>query len=151
MPHQDLRTKAGVILAQSDTTIGFFSHDQDRLNATKNSPKNKRLLQVCAGFKDLPRVPPKQRALVRRAKATFIYKNKEDWRAFRVVQEPSVLVFLKRLDAVFSTSANLSGQGYEPQIALDLANTIIEDKRGLSPRKPSSIIKLGHARKRRLR
>ncbi|GMB95641.1 N6-threonylcarbamoyl adenosine t(6)A37 modification in tRNA [Helicobacter sp. NHP22-001] len=151
MPHQDLRTKAGVILAQSDTTIGFFSHDQDRLNATKNSPKNKRLLQVCAGFKDLPRVPLKHRSLVRHKKATFVYKGKEGWRAFRVVQDPLTLVFLERLGVVFSTSANLSGQGYEPQIALDLANTIIEDKRGLSPRKPSSIIKLGHARKRRLR
>ncbi|BEG58207.1 Sua5 YciO YrdC YwlC family protein [Helicobacter sp. NHP21005] len=151
MPFEDLNTKAGVILAQSDTTIGFFSHDQDRLNAAKNSPPTKKLLQVCTHFKDLPRMPPKQRPLVRRKKATFIYKSKEGWQAFRVVQDPSVLVFLERLGVVFSTSANLSGQGYEPQIALDLADTIIEDKRGLAACKPSAIIKVGHVRPRRLR
>ncbi|BCZ18302.1 Sua5 YciO YrdC YwlC family protein [Helicobacter sp. NHP19-003] len=151
MQKKNLSTKAGVILAQSDTTIGFFSPDCHRLNAAKHSPKNKLLLQVCPHFLDLPRVPLKQRPLVRRKKATFVYKGREHGRAFRVVQDPSVLVFLKRLGVVFSTSANLSGQDYTPEIALDLADTIVEDERGLTPKEPSTIIKLGHAHKRRLR
>ncbi|GMB91985.1 N6-threonylcarbamoyl adenosine t(6)A37 modification in tRNA [Helicobacter ailurogastricus] len=144
---ENLNARLGVLLAQSDTTVGFFSHDQDQLNRAKNSPKNKPLLRVSACFKDLPRVPPKHRRLVRRLKATFIYKGQ----AFRVVQDPETLVFLKRLGIVFSTSANLSGQSHDPKIAFALADTIIEDRRGLAARSPSKIIKLGRSYKRRLR
>lgn len=144
--------ESSVILAQSDTTAGFFSQDAAKLNATKNSPPNKPLLQVLKDFKALKkRVPTPHRFLARRIKATLIYPGTSGPQAFRVIQDAQTLAFLERLDAPFSTSANLHGMPYEPQVALELADIIVEDRRGLYASKPSLMIKFSRTRKRRLR
>ncbi|WP_199764369.1 N6-threonylcarbamoyl adenosine t(6)A37 modification in tRNA [Helicobacter bizzozeronii] len=138
-----------VILAQSDTTAGFFSYDAKKLNMIKNSPPNKPLLQVSPSLKALnPRVPLQHKALARRTKATLACRNSQAW---RVIQDPLTLNYLERLGVIYSTSANLSTQPYDYQIAFGLAQTIIEDRRGLYASQPSQILKLSKTRKKRLR
>ncbi|TSA86348.1 N6-threonylcarbamoyl adenosine t(6)A37 modification in tRNA [Helicobacter mehlei] len=136
-------------LAQSDTTAGFFSYDAKKLNTIKNSPPNKPLLQVSPSLKALsPRVPPQHKALARRTKATLACRKSQAW---RVIQDPLTLNYLERLGVIYSTSANLSAQNYDPKIALELAQVIIEDRRGLYASQPSQILKLSKTRKKRLR
>ncbi|WP_240328619.1 Sua5/YciO/YrdC/YwlC family protein [Helicobacter suis] len=152
MDEQSFNFDVGVILAQSDTTVGFFSHSADTLNRVKKSPPNKPLLQTLPSLKALPkRVPLHARSLVRRLKATFVYPSAQGSKAFRVVYDPQVLLFLEQLGPLFSTSANLSAQAYNAEIAKQLADIIIEDSRGLAQKPSSKIIKLGRRRKRRLR
>lgn len=73
-------------LVQTDTTVGFSSLDDERLNVIKNRDKNQKILKTLDSFerlKEFTRVPKNHRKMVRNSsKTTFIYPN---LKSFRVV------------------------------------------------------------------
>ena len=139
-------------LAQTDTTVGFLSQDSQKLAHAKRRPSHKPFLIEVDGFKQLQkfvRVPKSFKKLVRRSKrTTFVYPN---GKALRVVKDPFHLWFLRRFGWMYSTSANISGAPFDPEVALKLAEIVVEDERGLYEGAPSKIVKLSKKRLRRLR
>lgn len=140
-----------VLLAQTDTTVGFLSQDPLRLRDIKGRDEAKPFLKVFCSFKTLAqhaRIPSEHKRLVRYArKTTFIVKNQ----AFRYVEDPSHAALIERYGWLYSTSANPSGEGYEADFCAQNADWIIEDDRGLCEQSPSKIFKLGHHRFLKLR
>ncbi|WP_104761378.1 Sua5 YciO YrdC YwlC family protein [Helicobacter cetorum] len=140
-----------VYLAQSDTTIGLLSKDSERLNTLKKRPKDKGVLIESYDFstlKSLVRVPNKFKNLVRRsAKTTFIYPN---FKAVRVVSGRH-RDFLRRFKTLYSTSANLTQQAYDKEVAFSLADVVISDERGLFESASSKIFKIYKHKKIRIR
>lgn len=140
-----------VYLIQTDTTVGFLSRSSIRLAAAKSRPPQKPFLKVCDSFKTLNtfiRVPNAHKNFVRRARAcTFVCNHQ----ALRVVHDPIHLRFVQRLKWCYSTSANASGTRYDAEFAHACADVVVTDRRGLSERTPSRIIRLGHTRTKRLR
>ncbi|AFI06174.1 hypothetical protein [Helicobacter cetorum] len=140
-----------VYLAQSDTTIGLLSKDSERLNTLKKRPKDKGVLIESHDFctlKSLVRVPIKFKNFVRRStKTTFIYPNSK---AVRVISGRH-RDFLKRFKTLYSTSANLTQQAYDKEVAFSLADVVISDERGLFESTSSKIFKLYKCKKVRIR
>jgi tRNA A37 threonylcarbamoyladenosine synthetase subunit TsaC/SUA5/YrdC len=140
-----------VLLAQTDTTVGFLSQDAKRLEEIKMRPENKPFLKVYADFRHLCndiRIPLTHRRRVRHArKSTFIVKNQ----AFRAVLEGEHAHLVRRYGWLYSTSANESGKRYDPIFCTNAADWIIEDARGLHEAAASNIYKLGHLRYQKLR
>ncbi|WP_104713143.1 Sua5 YciO YrdC YwlC family protein [Helicobacter cetorum] len=140
-----------VYLAQSDTTIGLLSKDSKRLNTLKKRPKDKGVLIESYDFytlKSLVRVPNKFKNCVRRStKTTFIYPN---FKAVRVVSGRH-RDFLKRFETLYSTSANLTQQAYDKEVAFKLADVVISDERGLFESTSSKIFKIYKHKKVRIR
>ncbi len=99
---------------------------------------------MVASTKDLTsisRVPEKFRRRVRLAKKeTFIFPN---GRSARVVQTGQHHKFLQRYGNFFSSSANLSGEKFSRDIAIELSDLICEDSNGFFESTPSSIYKIG--------
>jgi len=140
-----------IYLAQTDTTVGFLSENKEEL--LKIKPRNKKpFLLTTTTFKTLKklaRVPKIYKKMVRRAKkTTFIYPNKK---AIRVIKDSEHQKFLKEFDYLYSTSANKTSKDYEEEFAKRVADVIIEDYRGLSQKKASSLIKLSKDVKKKLR
>lgn len=141
-----------VILAQTDTTVGFLSQDAQALYEIKSRADTKPFITVFDTFASLKesslRVPKKYKKLLRNTnKKTFIVKN----RAFRVAHLHLDSCYIRNLHWTFSTSANESGKNFEHDFCESKADIIIEDYRGLSETNPSTIYKLGQRKKRRLR
>jgi len=141
-----------VYFAQTDTTAGFLSQDAARLAAIKGRDPKKPFLREAdslATLKNFARVPKKHKKLVRRARrTTFVYPNGE---ALRVVFDEAHLRFLRRFGWMYSTSANRSGEGFDPEFAKEAADVVVEDERGFFEGKPSKIVRLGKRRKKRVR
>ena len=108
----------------------------------KNRPIEKEFLRVVSSFielKNLVRVPKKFRRDVRNSKkTTFIYPNSI---SVRVVKGGKHHNFLKKYGQFFSSSANISGDNFKKDIALNLTDIICEDKRGFFETTPSKIVK----------
>ncbi len=142
-----------VILAQTDTTVGFLSQYAPSLEEVKKRPPDKQFLRVTAGLAALKkyasRIPNHHKHLVRRSKkTTFIIKGS----AFRVVTRQNPHYHLvKPYGWLFSTSANESGKHFERSFCEAHADIIVEDNRGLHETSPSTIYKLGRLRRKRLR
>lgn len=140
-----------VLLAQTDTTVGFLSQDAVRLGEIKMRDSAKPFLKVFSDFQTLKehtRVPNRYKNWVRRAKkTTFIVKNQ----AFRYVSDPSHGSLIARHGWFYSTSANPSGGSYENLFCMQSADWIVEDDRGLCELSPSRIFKLGHRRFQKIR
>jgi tRNA A37 threonylcarbamoyladenosine synthetase subunit TsaC/SUA5/YrdC len=141
-----------VLLAQTDTTVGFLSQNSAKLNLIKKRAPDKPFVRVFSSFSALKhaniRVPSSQKKRVRQSKkTTFISKN----RAFRVVQNTPHTLLLKRFDFLYSTSANESGKSYDNAFCYKSSDIIVEDFRGLQEMPPSDIIKLGKKKIRRVR
>ena len=141
-----------VILAQTDTTVGFLSQDAQALYEIKSRANTKPFITVFDSFETLKnsgiRVPKKYKKLVRNTKkTTFILKNN----SFRVAHLKLDSSFIRKLHWTFSTSANESTKNFEQDFCQSKADIIIEDYRGLSETNPSTIYKLGQRKKRRLR
>lgn len=141
-----------VYLIQTDTTVGFLSQNKKRLADIKKRDKKKQFLISVDSFKTLKnfvRVPKKYKKMVRRAKkTTFVYPKNS---ALRVVQDENHLKFLKKFGWIYSSSANLAGQGFDREFAFEVVDIVIEDERGFFEGEPSKIIKLGKNIKKRLR
>ena len=141
-----------VYLTQTDTTVGFLSTSARALYEVKQRDQGKPFLQVCSSFqklKALAYVPKAFRKMIRRAnKSTFIYPNKK---AIRVVKDGRHHRFVKPFDYLLSTSANLSGKGFDEQFAKDSADMIIYQSQKLQENTPSRLYKLHKQKMRRLR
>ncbi len=140
-----------VLLAQTDTTVGFLSQDAKRLEKIKMRPNNKPFLKVYADLRYLRhdlRIPLGHRRRIRHSeKTTFIVKNQ----AFRLVQEGEHARLIRPYGWLYSTSANESGKTYDPLFCRSAADWIVEDARGLHESTPSKIYKLGRTRTQKLR
>lgn len=140
-----------LLLAQTDTTVGFLSQDAQRLIDAKGRNPEKPFLKVFCDFKTLQehtRIPDIYKNWVRHArKSTFIVKNQ----AFRYVSDPQHVKLIERYGWLYSTSANESGSGYDPDFCAHKADWIIEDDRGLCELESSKIYRLGRKNCRRLR
>lgn len=140
-----------VLLAQTDTTVGFLSQNPKRLEEIKMRPGNKPFLKVYADLKVLRhdiRIPSLHKHTIRHArKTTFIVKNQ----AFRYVNDPQHAQLIRPYGWLYSTSANASTQKYDPEFCKAAADWIIEDHRGLYESSASAIYKLGQKNLRRIR
>ena len=141
-----------IFLAQTDTTVGFLSQDDTRLEQVKARLPGKQFLKVFADLNTYKasggRVPSRHKASVRRAKkTTFIVKGQ----AFRIANDGHHHHFLKRYGWMYSTSANRSGHRYERDFCVANADIIVEDFRGLHESASSTIMRLGREKRRKLR
>lgn len=146
------RISRDVILAQTDTTVGFLSQNPQRLLEIKKRQPSKPFLKLYHDFKtflaDSNRVPHAMKKKVRRAtKTTFIIKNQ----AFRIAPHKLSSSFLRQYLWGYSTSANLSGNSYQREFATMQADVIIEDSEGLYESASSTLIKLSNTKQKRLR
>lgn len=138
-------------LSQSDTTAGFLSLEEKEINSAKERGRKKVLLEVDSlhTLKNFVRVPQKHKNRVRRAKkSTFIYPN---LKACRVVKDEWHLRFLHSFKWMYSSSANPSGEGFCLDFAMQKAQVIIQDKRGIFESLPSKIYKLSQTQIKRIR
>ena len=141
-----------VVLAQTDTTVGFLSQSTKRLNEVKSRPNNKQFLKVFFCLKDAKkhpvRIPNQHKRKVRRAKhTTFIVKNQ----ALRIAHYPTASTIFKALSWHYSSSANTSGKNFDRAFCAQKADIIVEDKNGLYETQPSNLVRLGTQRLKRLR
>jgi tRNA A37 threonylcarbamoyladenosine synthetase subunit TsaC/SUA5/YrdC len=141
-----------VLLAQTDTTVGFLSQNALKLKTVKQRFGDKSFVSVYKSFKALTasgmRIPQCHKQKVRASKkTTFIAKEK----AFRVIKDSPHNLLLDRFDYLYSTSANRSGSSYDASFCFNNSDIIVEDHRGLYEGLPSHIIKLGKSSIRKLR
>ena len=140
-----------ILLAQTDTTVGFLSQSAEQLREAKGREESKPFLKVFSSLQSLKtqvRVPNAHKRRVRYAKlTTFIVKDQ----AFRYVSDPEHARLVERYGWLYSTSANESGSGYDPEFCRERADWIVEDSRGLCERASSKIYRLGLHRLKRLR
>ncbi len=141
-----------VILTQTDTTVGFLSQDEKRLQSIKKRPSNKPFIKVYKTFKALKnaniRVPSSKKAILRRAtKTTFIIKNS----AFRVVEDHLDSVLLTSKVWNYSSSANESGKNFDRVFCEEKADIIIENRNALYEGNSSALYKINHIKRVRLR
>ncbi|MFA6189684.1 MAG: hypothetical protein WC680_10455 [Sulfuricurvum sp.] len=140
-----------LILAQTDTTVGFLSQDESRLNIVKGRKEGKPYLKVFASLKILQehtRIPLKYRAWFRHTrKTTFVLKNQ----AFRYVSEEPHASLIAKYGWLYSTSANESGKYFDRRFCEAHSDLIIEDAQGFQERAPSKIFKLTSTQFKQLR
>lgn len=147
-----------VFLAQSDTTAGLLSEDFTHLNQIKARKSYQEILKTLASFKVLKqyvRVPQKHKNYIRRAsKSTFIYPKRASLQsplALRFVKDFWHQEFLKLMPPLYSTSANPHKQSFSLDFALQKADIVVLDKRGIFANKPSKIFKISNHKMRRVR
>lgn len=140
-----------LILAQTDTTVGFLSQDELLLARTKGRPQNKPFLKVFSTFEQMTnhvRIPLKHRLWVRHARqTTFVIKNQ----ACRYVGGSQHARLVERYGWLYSTSANESGKSFDQHFCENNSDLIIEDARGLQECSPSKMFKLTSTQYKRLR
>lgn len=140
-----------VLLAQTDTTVGFLSQNAACLREAKMRVESKPFLKVFSALQTLKaqlRIPDAHKRRVRYArKTTFIVKNQ----AFRYVTDPDHSRLVERYGWLYSTSANESGSSFDPLFCLERADVVVEDQRGLRECSSSKIYRLGRHRVKRLR
>ncbi|WP_345974818.1 Sua5/YciO/YrdC/YwlC family protein [Sulfurimonas sp. HSL3-7] len=141
-----------VILAQTDTTVGFLSQDSHKLARIKERPGNKPFIQSFDSLRRYSamggRVPRKFKNRLRQAKATsFVINN----RAIRIVADGEHHQLLKKFGWFYSTSANAKGCSFDRAFAEAHADIIIEDNRGLYEGEASSIYRLNRKKIKQLR
>ncbi len=140
-----------IILAQTDTTVGFLSQDALALERIKGRPEGKPFLKVFVSLSLLQstiRIPLKYRSWMRHAsKTTFVIKNQ----AVRYVREPSHMHLIKQYGWLYSTSANKSGYPYDENFCFNHSDIIIEDSREFFLSPPSKIFKITSTHSKKLR
>ena len=141
-----------IYLTQTDTTVGLLSQNKEKLNYIKNRPLNQPILREVDSLETLKsfvRVPKMHKKRIRRSKkTTFIFPNGE---SFRVVKDNRHLEFLKKFKWMYSTSANLHGKKFNEKWAKEIADIIVEDKRGFFEGKASNIYKISRNRIKKIR
>ncbi|MDF1877427.1 hypothetical protein JHD47_06315 [Sulfurimonas sp. SAG-AH-194-L11] len=141
-----------VLLIQTDTTVGFLSQSESRLQAIKERPSTKPFIKVYKSFKalqkDAVRVPLLRKKEVRRAKkTTFIVKNI----SFRVAADTLHSKLLNAITWNYSTSANERSKNFDRGFCEEKIDIIIEDKNSLYEGPSSKLYKINNKKKVRLR
>ena len=141
-----------VILTQTDTTVGFLSQNGTKLSKIKSRKNTKPFIKVYSTFEDFlafgNRVPVARKNEIRRSKkTTFIIKN----RAFRIAKSSLDSNILRNSPWHFSTSANEAGKKFDREFCVKKADIIIEDKNGLYESSSSSLIKMNHTKRKKIR
>jgi tRNA A37 threonylcarbamoyladenosine synthetase subunit TsaC/SUA5/YrdC len=140
-----------VILAQTDTTVGFLSQDSQELIRLKGREEGKPFLKVFASLSTLQttsRIPLKYRSWVRHAQyTTFVIKNQ----AVRYVRDPSHSRLIQKYGWLYSTSANQSGCVYDRDFCISHSDIIIEDSKGFFSSSPSKMYRLSSTQSKKLR
>ena len=143
-----------LFLAQTDTTVGFLSTSNDKLSRIKERPASKNFITEVASFtelKRLVRVPKRQRKMLRHSTGCSFIQTKANF-SFRVPKEPKQhLNFIAKFGAIYSTSANLSGQKFSIDFANSVCDVMIIDKRGFEEKRPSTVLKLGKRKLKKIR
>ncbi|MDL0079200.1 hypothetical protein [Helicobacter zhangjianzhongii] len=141
-----------IFLAQTDTTAGFLCSSPTLLNRAKLRPSSQAVLKTFASLQCATqelRVPISHRHFVRRASKTSVILPSK--KSFRIVKEPLHREFLRYFGGLCSTSANRTKEPFSLEFALQVADVVIVDSRGLYEDKPSAIYRLSRTRKRRAR
>lgn len=100
-------------------------------------------------LKTLTRIPKAHRHRVRKAhKTTFVYPC---GLAIRVIKDTTHLQFLQKIKWSYSTSSNPSGKAFDEVFAQENADVILFTCKGFFESKPSSIIRLGKSKMKKLR
>jgi len=141
-----------VILTQTDTTVGFLSQNELKLQTIKQRPTNKPFIKVYKNLKALSlsniRIPNTQKSKLRRAKkTTFVVKNS----AFRVATNRLHSTVLSNLEWSYSTSANESGKKFQREFCEENSDIIIEDINSLYEGSASALYKINNKKTVRLR
>lgn len=143
--------KHPLILAQTDTTIGFLCEQQTPIDKAKN--RHKLTLREARDFQTLRlvvRVPKAHRRLVRRARHTsFVYPNGCGVRV--VASDSPHQSLLHYYPLLFSSSANMHTKHFDPHYAVQMCDMYVLDSRGWRECKPSSIVRLGKHKKQKIR
>jgi tRNA A37 threonylcarbamoyladenosine synthetase subunit TsaC/SUA5/YrdC len=141
-----------IVLAQTDTTVGFLSQDEANLALIKKRPSFKPFIKVYKNFSalscDNKRIPNTKKREVRRAKkTTFIVKGL----AFRVAKDILNSSYLRKVDWNYSTSANETGKNFHRDFCEEKADIIIEDRGSLREGTSSSLYKINNKKRKRIR
>jgi len=141
-----------VILTQTDTTVGFLSQNESKLQSIKERDSHKPFIKVYKDFKALQensiRIPNRYKSRVRRAKkTTFVIKNL----AFRVAMDNLNSKLLQDNRWNYSTSANERQKNFQRDFCEQKADIIVEDKNALCEGEASKLYKLNHTKIVRLR
>jgi len=128
-----------VFFTQTDTTIGFVSQNAAQISHIKQRPSHKNYIKALPSLKALKantRIPTKHKNLVRRAqKTTFIIQGI----SYRIIKNHPHTLLLNRLGWAYTTSANLSGQGYDEAFATQSADVIVSFPKTSKKQKASKI------------
>ncbi len=139
-----------LFLSDTDTTIGFLSQSQIRLNEAKRRPASKNYITALPSLKELKkrhRIPKTHHKRLRRSKKeSYILPSGN---SYRIIKDTRHLLLLKRLGWVYTSSANLSNSAYDEKYARECADIVVE-KLG-KPQKPSTLYLLGKEKLKRLR
>lgn len=132
-----------LFLAQSDTTAGFLSKSKDRILLAKQNIQNKPILVESNSLfliKKHSKIPQKINKAIRRSKkTTFIFQNNK---SFRLVDDGLHSQFLEHFGLLYSSSANLHKHKFDLNFAINKADVLIMDKRGIFESSPSKIFKI---------
>jgi len=141
-----------VILAQTDTTVGFLSQDAEKLAKIKDRPSHKPFIQSFDSLRTYTqmggRIPNRYKSRLRRSKSTTYVVNNQ---AIRIVNEGQHHQLLSNYGWLYSTSANEKGKSFEMGFSEKKADLVIEDDRGLFEGIASNIYKINSKKIRRLR
>jgi len=142
-----------IYLAQTDTTVGFLSDSDKRLNLIKKRPISQKTLRVVDSFKTLKtyvRVQNQHKRMVRNSKKTsFIYPKGE---SFRVVDRNNKhYKFIKKFGTIYSTSANESGANFDVNFAVEKCDVEVLTNKKHFECDASSILKLRKNKYRKIR
>jgi tRNA A37 threonylcarbamoyladenosine synthetase subunit TsaC/SUA5/YrdC len=141
-----------IILTQTDTTVGFVSQNQTRLQSIKERPTSKPFIKVYKDFKsftkDNKRIPNSQKNRIRRSKKTTYIVNEL---AFRVAEDKLYSSILRKVRWNYSTSANETTKSFNRDFCEEKTDIIIEDKSSLYEGTSSSLYKINNKIIKRLR
>ena len=143
-----------LFFAQTDTTVGLLCSSSDRLSLAKERPSSKKFITEVASFKKLKslvRIHKRHRKTLRNSnKCTFVQTTANF--SFRVPKHPSMHVdFIAKYGAIYSTSANKSGEKFSFDFANSICDVIVIDKRGFEEKSPSRVLKLGKRKLKKIR
>ena len=143
------RLSSLVILAQTDTTVGFASQNHQKLADIKSRPNSKPFIKVYNSFSACEiRIPHAKKSFVRRSKrTTFIVNNQ----AFRINPNVNNSQIQRDLNSYYSTSANEKDKIFDRKFCELKADIIIEDKHGLHQNNSSTLLKINNIKKVRIR
>ena len=137
-----------VYLVQTDTTVGFLSCDAKSLSSAKKRLEGKSYITAVTSNTMLPRVTQRHKNIIRRAKkTTFIYPNGKSYRVIKSQHKK----FVKKFTAIYTTSANRSGEAFDLEYALQNADVIVQDRFGFCQKGASSLVRLYKTKKEVLR